>query len=174
MICIQFHTEDPEIICPPWCNSPPVGQGLLIIEALRSHSDTPHSVRHHWTSDQLDAETSTRQHTTLKRDTDIHAFSGIRTHNSRKPVAVDSPLTLRGHRDRHPEILCATIQKWIDRAIWRPWLVHRWRDANWTFPRHCVNQMVVVLLRLSFILFILYCWSVDGPLRSKRVAKLKV
>ena len=34
-----------------------VGQGLLIIEASRSH--TPHSVGPLWTSDQPDAETST-------------------------------------------------------------------------------------------------------------------
>jgi hypothetical protein len=47
---------------------PLVGQGLLIIEASRSHSDTPHSVGLSWTSDQSDAETSTWQHTTPKRD----------------------------------------------------------------------------------------------------------
>jgi len=38
---------------------PPVGQGLLIIEASRSHSGTPDSVGFLWTSDQPDAETST-------------------------------------------------------------------------------------------------------------------
>jgi hypothetical protein len=43
-------------------------QGLLIIEASRSHSDTPHSVRHLWTSDQPDAETSASQHATITRD----------------------------------------------------------------------------------------------------------
>jgi hypothetical protein len=36
---------------------PPVCQGLLIIEASWSHSDTPHSVGLLWTSDQPDAET---------------------------------------------------------------------------------------------------------------------
>ena len=35
------------------------GQGLLIIEALRLHSDTPHSLGLFWTSDQPDAETPT-------------------------------------------------------------------------------------------------------------------
>ena len=35
---------------------PPVGQGLLIIETSRWHSDTPHSVGRHWTSDQHDVE----------------------------------------------------------------------------------------------------------------------
>jgi hypothetical protein len=44
---------------PPWRYSRLVGQGLLIIEASRSHSDTPHSVGLLWTSDQPDAETST-------------------------------------------------------------------------------------------------------------------
>jgi len=34
---------------------PPVGQGLLSIEASRSHSDTSHSVGLLWTSDQPDA-----------------------------------------------------------------------------------------------------------------------
>ena len=33
--------------------------GLLIIEASRSHSDTPHSEGFLWTSDQPDTETST-------------------------------------------------------------------------------------------------------------------
>jgi hypothetical protein len=37
---------------------PIVDQGLLIIEASRSHSDTPHSVGVIWTSDQPDAEKS--------------------------------------------------------------------------------------------------------------------
>jgi len=47
---------------------PPVGQGLLIVEDSLSYSDTPHSVGLLWTSDHSDAETSTWQHTTLKRD----------------------------------------------------------------------------------------------------------
>jgi len=43
----------------------PVGRGLLTHEASRAHT-TPHqSVWLLWTSDQLDAETSTWQHTTL-------------------------------------------------------------------------------------------------------------
>ena len=45
-----------------------VGQGLLIIEPLRSHSDTPHLLGLLWTSDQPDAENSTWQHKTLTRD----------------------------------------------------------------------------------------------------------
>ena len=43
----------------PMAQQPLVGQGLLIIEASRSHSDTSHSVGLLWTSDQPVAETST-------------------------------------------------------------------------------------------------------------------
>jgi hypothetical protein len=46
-----------------------VGQGLLIIEALRLYSGTTHSAGLLWTSDQPDAETSTWLHTTITRDT---------------------------------------------------------------------------------------------------------
>jgi hypothetical protein len=38
---------------------PLVAQGLFVIEALRSHSDTQYSVGLLWTSDQPNAETST-------------------------------------------------------------------------------------------------------------------
>jgi hypothetical protein len=47
---------------------PLVSQGLLIIVASRSHSDTPHSLRLLWTSDQLDTVTSTWKHTTVIRN----------------------------------------------------------------------------------------------------------
>jgi len=45
-----------------------VGQGLLIIEALQSHSDTLHSVGLLWARDQPDTHTSTWQHTTLQSE----------------------------------------------------------------------------------------------------------
>jgi hypothetical protein len=44
---------------PPVGPQPLVGQGLLIIQPSRSHSDTPHAVGLLWTSDQPDAVTST-------------------------------------------------------------------------------------------------------------------
>ena len=45
-----------------------MGQDLLTVKASLSHSDTPKSVGILWTSDQLVAETSTLQHTTLTTD----------------------------------------------------------------------------------------------------------
>jgi len=44
---------------------PLVDQSLLIIEASRSHSDTPQPVGLHWASNQPDPETSTRQNVNI-------------------------------------------------------------------------------------------------------------
>jgi len=52
---------------------PLVGQGFLIIETLRSHSDTPNSVGLLLTSDQPNAEASTPQHITIATDS-MHFF----------------------------------------------------------------------------------------------------
>jgi hypothetical protein len=81
----------------PMAQQPLVGQGLLIIEALRSHSDTPHSVGLLWMSDQPDAETSTWQHIIFTRDT--HSSGRIRTHNPSKRTAADP--RFRRHGDWH-------------------------------------------------------------------------
>jgi hypothetical protein len=79
---------------------PLVGQGLLIIETSRSHSDTPQSVGLLWTSDQPDAETSTRQHTTLRGDR-YPCPRRDRTRNPSKQAAADPRLKPLGHWDRH-------------------------------------------------------------------------
>jgi len=81
-----------------WRNSPPVGQGLLIVEDPRSHSDTPHMVGLLWRSDQPKAETSTWQHTTFTRKRHPCA-GGIGTHNPSKRVTADLRLRRRGHWD---------------------------------------------------------------------------
>jgi hypothetical protein len=57
------------------------GQGLLIVEASRSHSDTPHSVG-------------------LLLTRDIHAPGGIRSRNPSKREAADPHLRPCGHWDR--------------------------------------------------------------------------
>jgi len=64
-----------------------VGQALIMIEGLHSHSDTPHSVGLLWKSDRPDAETSSFQYKT--QETDICAPGGIRTHNFSKRAAAD-------------------------------------------------------------------------------------
>jgi len=45
-----------------------MGIDLLTVEILESHSDTANSVRLLQTNDWLNADTSTWQHTTLKRE----------------------------------------------------------------------------------------------------------
>ena len=71
-IPVLLRDADPYIFFCPWHNSPPVGQDPLIIEASRSHSDTPPSVALLWMSDRPDAETSTWRHTMfIKRQTSV-------------------------------------------------------------------------------------------------------
>ena len=64
------------------------GHGLLILEVSKSHSDTPHSVGLLWTSDQLVAETSTCQHTTLTTDAPP-ALGAIGTHSPSQRATAD-------------------------------------------------------------------------------------
>ena len=66
-----------------------------------SHSDTPHSVGLLWTIDQPDAETSSWQHTTLKRGKH-QCPGGIQTLNPCKRTAAEPLLGPRGHWDRQP------------------------------------------------------------------------
>ena len=59
-ICISWNRVKGNVTNPiPMARQPIVGQGLLIIEASRSHSVTQHSVGLLWMSDQLVAEIST-------------------------------------------------------------------------------------------------------------------
>ena len=57
-------------VCLFLAQQPPVGQGLLVLEVSRSRMtyDAPQLVGHLSTGDQLVAETSTWQHTTLTTD----------------------------------------------------------------------------------------------------------
>jgi hypothetical protein len=91
----------------------PVGQGLLLVEDSRSHSDTPHLVRLLWTSDQPDAEPSTWQRKTLTKDSNL-CPGGIRTHNPSKRATADPQLRPRGHWERWTVMLghTQTFQAW--------------------------------------------------------------
>ena len=81
-----------------------MGQGVHFMEASRSHSDTPHSVRPFWTSGQPDAETSTWQHTTLTWD----RYPSPRRDSNPNPskrAATNQRRRRRGHRDRYTPLL---------------------------------------------------------------------
>ena len=83
----------------PTAQQPHVGHSLLTLEASLSHSHTPHSVGLLWTSDQLDAETSTWQHTTFRRNG--HPCPG----RDSNPQSQKASLRPRGHRDGHTRTL---------------------------------------------------------------------
>ena len=94
----DYTNMNPPTIHPPMAQNPLVGLSLLIIEASRWHSDSPHSVRLLSTSDRPCEENYICQQTTLTRD--IHASGGIRTHNPSMRAAADPCRRPRGHRDR--------------------------------------------------------------------------
>ena len=56
---------------------PLVSHGLLIVAALRSHSDTPHSLGLPWTSDQPDTGNSLPDNTQHSKQTNTNAFGEI-------------------------------------------------------------------------------------------------
>ena len=91
---LRFFFPPCRINPPP---PPPIGPGSPIVETLPSYSDTPHSGGLLWTSDQPDSETSTWQHTTLRRKKISIPPGGIRTRNTTKRAVEDPRLRLRDH-----------------------------------------------------------------------------
>ena len=83
----------------PFCRratAPAVGQDLLIFEASRSNSDTPHSVGLLWSSDQPDLDRPQLDNIQHSQESNIHAFGGIRTRNPSKLTGRTSCLRPRG------------------------------------------------------------------------------
>jgi hypothetical protein len=113
-ICIYMYPNGASLHCKifffngstaPWGPRPPL--------FLRLHHqiflDTPHSVGLLWMRDQLVAETSTWQHTTLTRDRYL-CPGGIRTDNPSKRAAADPRLRPHGHWDwlSNPYRICCS------------------------------------------------------------------
>ena len=78
---------------------PNADHSLIVLEVSRSHTTTHQSVELLWKCDQLVAETSTWQNTTLTTER-IYAPGGIRTHDLSRRAAADLRLRPRGHWDR--------------------------------------------------------------------------
>jgi hypothetical protein len=119
-----------------------VGQGLLIIKASRSHSDTPHS-------DSSGRGTSPSQRplpdsTQHSRETDIHVHGGIRTRNPSKRTAADPRLRTRGQWVRQ--------HTYVRNFIWRKHQVKIISTQN--FGKIIVNgrwQIDVVMCRKALL-----------------------
>jgi hypothetical protein len=75
-------------------------QGLLIIEASRSHWDTPHPVGLLWTSDQPVTGTSTWQHTALTRNRHPRLLRASNPPSPSKKTSANRRLRTRGHWER--------------------------------------------------------------------------
>ena len=83
-----------------------MGQGLLLFEVARSHSDTPHSVGLLHKSDQARKQRPLLDNTQHSQETDIYAPGGIRTRNTNKLAAADPRLRPSGQWNRQP-LRCA-------------------------------------------------------------------
>jgi hypothetical protein len=98
---------------------PLVGHGLLIIEATRSHSDTPHSVGlSGWVISR--AQRPLPDNTQFSQETDVHDLGGIRTSNPSKRTPADPHLRTHDHWDRR--IFCRW-QKSLLILGTEPWLL---------------------------------------------------
>jgi hypothetical protein len=104
---------------PPRGPGPPHSRGIYI-----THNDAPQSVGLLWTSDQLVAETSTWQHTTVT--TNIYDPREIRTHNLSRRAAVDLRLRPRGYWDRLTELYQTESTNYI-------FLFHKFPSCNRQF-----------------------------------------
>jgi hypothetical protein len=100
-------------------------QGLLNIEASRSHSATPHSVILLWTSDLSDADTSTWQHTTLTRDRYLclRPLSNPQSQqaNGRRPTPLDRTATGIGRwehdiKENLRDVVYENVEWWLQRV----------------------------------------------------------
>jgi len=88
---------------------PPVGQGLVVIEESRSHSDTPLSVELLWTTYQPDITKLNTQHS---KETHVHVLDGIRTRLPSNRAAADPRLRQRDHRYQPHVRACIKIFPW--------------------------------------------------------------
>jgi len=133
---------------------PSVVKDLLITEDSRSHPNTPHLVGLLWTSDQLVAETSTWQHTTLT--TGRHAC--LRRNSKPNPsnrAAADPRLRPHGHWDRHQIFLGLEN---VGRVDFREWSTREedQKDKQKVFEqpwiwRSNVGDKVIVVYSLSTV-----------------------
>jgi hypothetical protein len=92
------------VFFPHMVQQPLVGQGVLIIEASQSLSDTLQLVGHFWMSHKPNTETSIWQHTTFTRDTYLCPSQDWNPQFQQASSSAAHPhLRLHGHWDQQKE-----------------------------------------------------------------------
>jgi hypothetical protein len=124
-------------ISSPKALQPLLGQGLLIIESSRSHSDTPLLVGLPWRviSPMQRPLLDKTQHS---QETDIHAPGGIRSRNLSKREAADQRLRPRGHWNRLSHLLIN-----VNNTLHLAFLVNvpkLWQILFWLYHTHSMYQ----------------------------------
>jgi hypothetical protein len=137
---LQFDIQ----VCLFLARQPQWAMASSFTRFLRLHSDTPHSVGLLWTSDQLVAETSTWQHTTLTTDKHPCPPGGIRTHNPRRRAAADPRLRARGHWDR-PMYTCQSLIMCIFYSRSTHKCQDRWRSLQSRSIYKCQKWLYILL-----------------------------
>jgi hypothetical protein len=105
---------------------PHAGQGLLILEVSRSHPTTHHSVVDSSGRVISSSQKPLPDNTQHSQQTDIHALSGIRTHNPSRRAAADLRLRPHGHWDQlmtmcvYITYMYMYIHGYVDLCICRP------------------------------------------------------
>jgi hypothetical protein len=87
-----------------WCNSPNQAK------VSRSHKFDTHPVWLLWISDQLNTD-ATAYTTHNKKETNIHAFSAVRTNDPKNQEAEDLHVRPHGHRNRFQVITLTEISR---------------------------------------------------------------
>ena len=137
--CVTTH-------CGCIFHSPVAGFSLLVFEvSLSSHNDAPQSIGLLWTSDQLVAETSTWQHTTLTTDRHPCPPGGIRTYGLSRRATVELCLRPRGHWDQQ-ETICRMnfISSIISCHCFRWVFTIELMPSIFQFTKPCVNAVIEI------------------------------
>jgi len=142
-----------------WPNAgygPPHSWGFYI-----THNDAPQSAGLLWTSDQLVAETSTWQYTTLTRDK-YPCPGGIRTHSLSTVAAAHLYLRPRGHWDRQLTVLDITVKQTNIQSYYTSLFL--WMYSCWKLSRGRVSacplsfscQIICLFISFQGLLWCIY------------------
>jgi hypothetical protein len=142
----ESHASYQGLLYTLLCIGATAPSGLLIVEASRPHSHKTYTVwlLSPWSGRRRDLYLTTHK----TQQTDIHAPSGIRTHNPSKGTAKDSRIRPRGHQYRL--FLCAYSHikvNFISVSIYFQMHTLKFRIASNPFKKNVAPTCVVTLAK---------------------------